>query len=516
MIKREMDRTQSQLDGLGGSASGAGAAGSEGRLSAGLEWLLLLVGVSLLMALPLVSEQGFTSDESWYLNQVGYVERHGFGVEFLQHYRGSAGPLFAWFHAMLAPVTQLELPWVRLANGGLFLLTAAALAACAVTLGWPAQAVRRAGLCLIAFAPLWKNAGLAYTEMAALVCATLALAMLTIAWRGVSGDRGIGSGLSRNRGAWLLSWAASLMAAGLAGLAILGRQPLLLMPVLMVLIGLAAGGGQQRLQWVAAGGLAMLPPLFAFSIWGGLQPPAYENKPLGLADGVGFMILSAFYVGAISLLLRPHWLVKWGDFTWRGALGWWTLALAAGGGYTIVAGLPPLATRLQGLAEAAVPLRIVLGLAVVTLGLATLGRLAMSAWQHRRNPVTLLCVLMAGGLICSHLAIGPVFSNRYMAVAAPFLILAWGPDGRGGLKWMGGAALGIAWGALSLWGHLDGRQGPPFWDREMEAFYPHLWEDVPQVFSEHQWEKFDYGNSLFLRNPLAGDPVLKPWADREE
>ena len=486
---------------------GGGSGGLRSLLAAGgLEWALILVAAGLVVTMVAASPQGFTSDESWYLNQVGFVIQHGHGAAFLEHYRGSAGPLFVWFHAALLPLTSLDLPWVRMANVALWLLTAGTLAGCACLLGWSRREGRRAALAMLVFAPIWKCVGLAYTEMAAVAAAVLALAIMALGRPGRHA-RSMEGDSTRGR-SYLGAGIVAVVAGSLISGAIMGRQPFLLLPLLVALIGLWAGPGWR--YWLLVAGAAMPLPVTAFVIWGGLQPPAYVNQPLNPHDGLGFVVLSAFYAGAVSLLLRPDWLLAWGRRSWRASWPWWLLCAFLAGCYVGLIGAPPVGTRLQGLVQVWPWAELAIGMGVTVLGVATLVRLAWNvreAWQH---PFTLLCVLAAGGFIASHLAIGPVFSNRYMAIAAPFLILAWGPDRRHGRYWAIGYLAAIAWGAFSLWGHLDGRQGPPFWDSEMEAFYPHLWEDVPGVFSDHQWQKFDYGNSPFLRDPLVGEPVLEP------
>jgi len=447
-----------------------------------------------LILLILISPQGLTNDESWYLNQVGYAVRHGLSHEFWLSYRGAAGPLFAWLHALLLPLTHLDLPAVRLVNAALFVALAPLVALIATRLGFSRPAAIRAAVALLFFAPLWKCAGLAYTELPAILTATIALAILSF----------LGA---RQRP---IPLALTILAASAAtSLAILGRQPFLLLSLLLIAIGLIHRRTAAPL--IAIGMLSLLAPAYAFFTWSGLQPPAFKNQPIDLADGVGFAILSFFYAGLIALLIRPAWLLTWDLRQTRHILAAWLVTLAFTVALAISVGLPPVGLRFSQLADHLPGGDLLLALATLALATAAALRLSLAAWQARHAPLLLLATLLAGGLIVGHLAIGPVFSNRYMAVAAPFLILAIGPDLSSLRLWIPRAALGIAWGALSLWGHIDGRGGVPFQDSGMEIFYPHLWQDTPWVFSEEQWEKFDYANSPFIQDPLVGPPVTTPW-----
>ena len=55
-------------------------------------------------------------DEAYYMLNVGFLKKHGFSDIFLEKIWGPAGPLYAWFHYFLEPITGLASPGARLAN----------------------------------------------------------------------------------------------------------------------------------------------------------------------------------------------------------------------------------------------------------------------------------------------------------------------------------------------------------------------------------------------------------------
>ena len=135
--------------------------------------LLAILGLGTMLTLVLAAPARFMHDEAWYLNEVGFIHRHGFGETFFRSWFGSAGPLVGWTHWLFEPLTHLHLPGVRLVNTG--------CAVASILIIWRILHHNLIhyplilAISLLAIPPIWKVAGVVYTEMPAVLFSCLSL-----------------------------------------------------------------------------------------------------------------------------------------------------------------------------------------------------------------------------------------------------------------------------------------------------------------------------------------------------
>src|SRR5688572_2248325 len=195
--------------------SGTGAAGAAA--------VVLLLALLALVATVVSSPANFVYDEPDYANYVSLLRRYGLTEEFLDALTGGAGPLYAFVHRALEPLTNLSPVRMRLVNVGLLAVVACILAA------WLKRQDRPDYLlagCTILIVPMtWVLAGMALTSMPSLVFVSLSLYVLL---RGVE---------ALEKEAAVLGW---FVAGGiLLGVAVWGRQTALVLsgvPVLLALL----------------------------------------------------------------------------------------------------------------------------------------------------------------------------------------------------------------------------------------------------------------------------------------
>src|ERR1041385_1784866 len=122
----------------------------------------------LLASLVFCLQRPLMEDEPWHLASLALIPRFGLGVEFLRALPGTPGPLYAVVHYALAPLTHVAVPGVRVVNVVGFSIV--------LVLLWrllrhedSESPVSSAGT-LLACPVIWILAGLAFTEMPAMVC----------------------------------------------------------------------------------------------------------------------------------------------------------------------------------------------------------------------------------------------------------------------------------------------------------------------------------------------------------
>src|SRR3982751_2206379 len=92
-------------------------------------WVTFLVAFCALVLLVAMSPREFVHDEPAYVNYVPLLRHHGFTEKFLDELTGAAGPLYAFVHLALSPLTDLRPVEMRLVNVVFLLVVVAILAA---------------------------------------------------------------------------------------------------------------------------------------------------------------------------------------------------------------------------------------------------------------------------------------------------------------------------------------------------------------------------------------------------
>jgi 4-amino-4-deoxy-L-arabinose transferase-like glycosyltransferase len=248
--------------------------------------LIVLFGLAVFVATPLIY------DEAPYLKPVALLHRYGLSLKFLEEYPEPTGILHNVIHWILEPVTELRPPLVRLVNPVLLILT---IILTSLTLGLVGSFKPLASsLAFIGIPFTWVVAGMALTEMPAILLVSLSTYLLARAYKSES----------KETFAQAISWA--LIGGVTLGIAFLSRGMVLV--VLAALPCLLLGDWRRSYRVVAAfafGTAAVTGPIIAF--WGGLVPP-FSVVPVSITSISAFhFVLSFSYAATIMLILAPAW-----------------------------------------------------------------------------------------------------------------------------------------------------------------------------------------------------------------
>ena len=391
--------------------------------------VLLLAAVALVM-IVVTSPQKFVFDEPEYVNYVPLLRRHGLTEEFLNALTGGAGPLYAFVHRALEPLTNLRPVAMRLVNVVLLAVVIAILASWLKRQNRPDYLL--ASCAILAVPMTWVLAGMALTSMPALVFVSLSLYVVL---RGVE---------ALESGTPVLGW---FIAGGIfLGVAVWGRQTALVLAGIPVLLALL--DRRLRLPALVFVGIviAFVSPLVI--IWDGFTPPKEEaEEGLSLVHG----LTSLGYTGLCFFLLAPR--LTW--LSWKALVAAAALISVVNAAFGIVA-TPPLASFADdflsdsGMAAYAV----VVGSLLVFCAVMFVGWILRIVWQGRHDlkQVTIYVGLL--GIALSPALIANYYSSRYTAMALPYLVLAAQPWRTWSWKMNGAAVAGCTAGLLSLLGYF--------------------------------------------------------------
>jgi hypothetical protein len=370
-----------------------------------------------------------TYDEPWYLDSVPLVDEHGFFTSaFLRSLPGPVGPLFTWVHWLLHPLTSGAVPWVRLVNPVLLVL-ASLLTAAALKISQRREHFVSAAA-ILAIPMTWPCTGMALTEVPSLLFYSAHLYAFFVSWR-----------QAESTSPRLI---AALVSGVCLGIAVLGRQPVLLTLGAVAVVGVLMT--RMRLPSAIIGGVTLLICVPVFVIWGGLVPPQ------GMTDNVvkGFApahsLLAAAYCGLVMLILSPQ--RSWVD--WRMLLG------LMGGGVIVnlvfgFGAAVPMDTTVRSIVPASFMWIVERGFfgGLIGLAMVVIAVFLTEMFQRRRDVVFVFAAVALLSQIAAAAAVKHQFSSRYLYPVAPlFLVLAdsypctrWTPVRYG---------LGIFIGAVSL------------------------------------------------------------------
>jgi hypothetical protein len=397
--------------------------------AAGAVAAVLLLAALALIATVVTSPANFVYDEPDYANYVSLLRQYGLTEEFLDALTGGAGPLYAFVHRALEPLTNLSPVRMRLVNVVLLAVVAGILAAWLKRQKQPDYLL--AGCAILIVPMTWVLAGMALTSMPSLVFVSLSLYVLL---RGVE---------ALEQETSVVGW---FVAGGIfLGIAVWGRQTALVLSGVPVLLALL----DRRLRLPALVFVAIIAVLVAPLViaWEGFTPPNEEaDEGLSLRHG----LTSLGYTGLCFFLLAPR--LRW--------LSWKSLVAAAVGaivnaslGIVVICPFESFIDDFlsdSGMAACA----ILFGSVLVFCAVMFLGWILRITWRDRHD---LTQVTINAGLLC--LALSPAlianyYSSRYTAMALPYLVLAAQPWRLWDWKMSGAAITGCTAGLLSLLGYF--------------------------------------------------------------
>jgi hypothetical protein len=389
---------------------------------------VLLIALLAFLFLVMKSPDRYIYDEHAYVPGISLLHRYGLTTTFLNSLEGAAGPLYAFVQVIFQPLTELRPVRMRLVN--IFLLATVA----AILATWLRQQ-KCVNYCVASCSMLvvpmtWAIAGMALTEMPAMVFVTLSLYLQLRGLEALArGDRTV------------LRW---FFVSGVSlGIAVWGRQPYLLLVGVPALLAILER--RLRMSALVFGCVVIVFALPLFLIWKGLVPPSNQQTVQGIAPT--HSLISLGYTGICFLLLAPG-LAKLPS--------------------RVVAGLVVLTVIANALTGAVVlyPVRSILDRFISVSALPAFGNLCGSlflscgvvfsalliklTWDQRKN---LKIVAVHAGLLC--VAVSPVFvahqySSRYTAMSLPYLLLAAQPLRQWKFSTVVTSAVGCGVGFLTL------------------------------------------------------------------
>ncbi|AZQ44573.1 ArnT family glycosyltransferase [Nonlabens ponticola] len=249
-----------------------------------IAYLAISIGLLIILfVVTMLRQQLPFWDEAYYLENLVLLENLGFTREFLLAYKGPAGPTYAWIHYILSPLTNLQTPYVRIVNTIFLALTVFVIYLTARTIDPSSKNNEVIALSAMSIPTVYTIAGMALTEMFSVFFLSVFIYLITYVY-------------VKRKNLWILA-----VVAGIAlSLAILGRQPLLMvllaLPIFFVSYEKKVILNQPFKRYGLFIGVtvlaALILPIFVFSIWGNIQPAAeastgvgFEPKHLVLALG---------------------------------------------------------------------------------------------------------------------------------------------------------------------------------------------------------------------------------------
>lgn len=333
-------------------------------------------------------------DEVYHFEQTRLISRFGLKAGLnSQENLSSAGPLFSAIQLLGAPITHLRPPAVRYINWCCLILVVV-ITAIQLRRYQSAAPMFASGL-ILAVPFLWPAAGLALTELPALMAFALFLLLFQ-------------QGLDISDHSWRFGLIIGGAAGAALGVAILGRQTyLVVVPCLALLAFL------HRRHWVLIlssiiTGLAACSWLFW--IWRGLIPPGQVNVNQGLQWN--HALLGVTYMGMATLFVAPRFLQPTSRLEVVLGLGMACLLVV----FVFEETEPParsLLIRIFGEAEsrwAGFAIRALM----IWVGSQWLIAIVKIGWASKDDPGRLFLVILLLGFALAPAKISCQFSSRYV------------------------------------------------------------------------------------------------------
>ncbi len=232
-------------------------------------------------------------DETYYLENVTIFQTYFFGDDFFRLLKGPAGPTFAWVHFLFEPFTHLDIFRSRLVNVLLFVVMIILFRK--LFMQTVSEHFNQGWLNILIVPTTFVIAGFAITQVPTLIFLLLSIYLM---YRLLNEELSLAQNIIYN-----------LLFAACFALAILGRQPYL---VLGLSMGIYALQQSSFNILTAAGkfyglGLTLLPLMYVFSIWNGIQPPSTLFVQEGLR--VDHLLYAFGYAGIYILIITPRFFV---------------------------------------------------------------------------------------------------------------------------------------------------------------------------------------------------------------
>lgn len=405
------------------------------------DFIVLIAGLILLSAAAILNPNPFVFDEPLFPPNVLLMEKLGFGKQFLREMIDQApGPLYEFVHLPLKSITNLEPRAMRTVNLLLFFGVIYLLTLIYKQSSFDRKLAFYLALHIIAITTLWQVAGLVLTEIPAMLFATLTFLIGVVLLKVPVTD------YKR-----ILLYSVLMGICG--GLAILGRTPYLVMiPAFFGVLFVSRFFNKQEVSIPLTFGpfaviaLAMIIPIFL--VWGGMVPPLQPRVEGAIQPWHG--LLACAYAGVIGVILNP----KWFRFNY-------TILVLLLGAYIVfyILGLmelgfeyAPMATtviRVAGINVFNVYVKLISPL-LATAGFYFLVCCWYRGKENITNLVYVFALLTSLAILASSAKISHQFSSRYVAQAAPFLVIMFAnADETDRWKWIR-LTIGITMGFLSL------------------------------------------------------------------
>jgi hypothetical protein len=403
--------------------------------------IVLIAGLLLLSSAAIFNPNPFVFDEPLFPPNVELMEKYGFGKRFLLEMIDQApGPLYEFVHLPLKGITNLEPRPMRIVNLILFFLIIAVLSTIYQQSSFARKQAIYLSFHIIAITTLWQVAGLVLTEIPAMLFATLSFLIGILLLKLPPEDT-------------KRTLLYSILMGITAGLAILGRTPYLVMiPAFFGVLFVNRFFNKQEISIPVAFGpfaiiaLAMIVPIFM--IWGGMVPPLQPRVEGAIQPWHG--LLACAYAGVIGFILNPKW------FKFNQTI---LILLLVAYIFFYILGLlelgfeyAPMATtviRVAGLHAFNMYVKLISPL-LATFGFYFLICCWYRGKENLTNLVYIFALLTSLAILASSAKISHQFSSRYVAQAAPFLVIIFANiDERDNWKWIR-LGIGITMGFLSL------------------------------------------------------------------
>jgi len=375
------------------------------------ESIVLFVGFIGLVALILHYNRPPFYDEDDYLRNVDLLQQYGFSKAYLLKHIGSAGPLYPALHYILAPLTKLETPYIRLLNTFLLLGTIYFIRLILKNL----QFAQSYAWLVFAIPMTYVISGLALTEIPAVFFFSVALYLIT---------HSITSDSSYFKSVLLLA------AAGLfISFAILGRQPFLLilgaLPILFF----------KKDQFFKTGILLLITlifslalPCYVFIVWGGLVAPDDGALYIRIAEeGISiqpiFFFLCTAYYAIVFFIATPSFYIRLTTSEILVSIVLTILFIGLNFKYHLFVFLPMAQLMRNTFSPIVVTwAEIIFGVLVLLVSLYFIVTLIRQLIRHNYQKELLFfaAAIMLIALACIKITWG--FSSRYPAQALPFLV----------------------------------------------------------------------------------------------
>ena len=364
--------------------------------------VLSLVAMAILIA---TSPARRVYDERWHLRYAEHVARNGWIATMTaptSNHGSAVGPVYPALHIGASAITGFKPPAVRWISY-LCLLGVIVTIARSVPELKPSRALTGAAS-LLAVPFLWPTAGMALTEMPALVpFAMFVLVMLRL----------MRTSEPQSRMDYVLAAAAGV----LLGFTILGRQT-----YLVVILAIAALCFFAPAKWRLLATCLIVAALvcgWLFVVWRGLVPPYALRYDTRLDPRR--IVLSLGYIATATLFINPAWMRP---PSVRPLLIPVLAATAISMLFADYAFLPGR-TLFPRLGAAALPFAVIIRIAMTMLGFVWLWMALTRAWEERRDPARLFLYLTLFALVAGP-AKGFEFSSRYLVGALGVLLLVIG------------------------------------------------------------------------------------------